>query len=68
MDEVQVIGFKILNDQKLDVDLVPNPEGLPYVDMIFRHQSSGRINGWHSLNKEQLEEVVRELQRKLAEL
>lgn len=59
--------IKLLRNEKIDIDVVDNPEGLPYVDLIVRTEN-GKITGWHSINKEQLEEVVRELQRKLAEL
>lgn len=60
-------GFKILRNEKLDTDTVDNPEGLPFVDLIFRNEQ-GRITGWHSVNKEQLETIVRDLQQKLATL
>jgi PP-loop superfamily ATP-utilizing enzyme len=63
-----MVGFKILRNEKIDIDYVENPEGLPYVDIIGRDCSSGRITSWLSINKEQLEQVVRELQKKLAAL
>lgn len=63
-----MIGFPVLRNEKLDIDYVENPEGLPFVDIICRVQNTGKITGWISLNKEQLEEVVAELQRKLAAL
>lgn len=63
-----MIGFKVLRNEKLDIDIVENPEGMPFVDIICRLDPSGRITGWISLNKEQLEEVVKDLQRKLTEL
>lgn len=59
--------IKLLRNEKIDIDVVENPEGLPYVDLIVRSEQ-GKIVGWHSMNKDQLEEVVRELQRKQAEL
>ena len=60
--------IKVLRDEKMDIDYVDNPEGLPFVDIIIRSQHTGRITGWHSVNKEQLEEVVKQLQQRLAEL
>lgn len=59
--------IKLLKEDKLDIDVVFNPEGNDYVDMIFRN-FNGRITGWYSLNKEQVEAVIEELQRKLVEL
>ena len=59
--------IKILRNEKLDIDYVDNPEGLPYIDIIVRNEN-GKITGWHSINREQLEEITRQLQRKLAKL
>lgn len=58
--------FKILINQKLDIDVMENPNGLPFVEVTCRDQSNNKITGWICINKEQLEEVVRELQVKLA--
>lgn len=53
--------IKILRNEKLDVDYVDNPEGLPYIDIIVRSEN-GKITGWHSINKEQVEEFIGKLQ------
>ena len=63
-----MIGYKILRNEKLDIDVVENPEGLPFIDIICRSEPTGKITGWISLNKEQAEEVIRELQKKLVKL
>lgn len=57
--------IKILKNQLLDIDYVENPEVLPYVDIIVRDGSNGRIQGWFSLDKENTEEVIKQLQRML---
>lgn len=63
-----MVGFNVLRNEKLDIDRVENPEGLPFVDIICRVQNTGKITGWISLNKEQLKAVIVELQSKLNEL
>lgn len=60
--------IKILRNAKIDIDYVDNPEGLPFVDFIIRNQNNGHIIGWHSFNKEQLEEVIKQCQRILLKL
>jgi hypothetical protein len=57
------LPIKLLNNQKLDIDLVENPEGLPYAEFIVRDCASGRITGWHSLAKEAVSETIKRLQR-----
>lgn len=50
----------ILRNDKVDIDYVENPEGLPFVDFIIRNQKGG-IVGWASISKEQLEAIVARL-------
>lgn len=55
------LPIKMLRNGKLDIDLVDNPEGLPYVDLIFRDDATGRITGWHALDKDSVSETIKRL-------
>lgn len=52
--------IKILSNNKIDVDRVDNPEGLPYIDLITRSEN-GKIVGWCSLKKENVLELIETL-------
>lgn len=55
------MSIKILRNEKLEIDYVDNPNGLPYIDIIVRNEN-GKITGWHSINKEQVDELIGKLQ------
>jgi hypothetical protein len=55
----------ILRNEKIDIDYVENPEGLDFVDIIVRDQGNSKITRWHSLSKEQVQEVIEQLQEAL---
>lgn len=60
--------IRILRDEKLELDYVDNPEGLPYIDIIVREIEKGRIRCWSSIDKEQTEEIIVKLQELLKRL
>lgn len=63
-----MISIKILRNKKLSIDVVNNGLTPLYVDLIVQDGQSGRIEGWFGLNKEQLEEVIKDLLEKLKDL
>lgn len=64
----KLIGFPILSNRKLDIDVVDNPEGLPFIDLIVRDISSGKIIGWFQINKEQTQEIIKNLSQLITQL
>lgn len=58
--------IKSLVDYSIELEVDPNPNGLPVLFMHFKYGS--KIKNSIMLGKESTEELVKELQRKLTEM